>query len=563
MSGLGHIIILDINLKMKRITFTAILLFAIFSSGFGETSGSIKKFIEGNAEGIDYEVDREYLLCSRELRLFYENRFYKPAWFDRNTVSNNAFDLLNYIRQVNQQGLQPDDYHLYLIEEYFARILSFAPIDTNDFAKLDVLLTDAFLLLGAHLYYGKVDPVKEGANWKMQRKDPKLRLDLKLEEALLEHNVDYILNMLAPEYRSYWRMKEELAFFLMLDEQSWPVIHSDEAVKPGDSSHIVPIVRERLIKLRYELSDSISELFDAELETKLKMFQDDWGLNTDGVIGKTTLEYLNYPPFKLIGQLKVNMERFRWLPSQMTATRIIVNIANFRLDLITGTDTLISMRAVVGMETRRTPVFNDNMTYIVFSPAWTVPNTILQEEVVPELMKGPEYLKKKNMKLYRFNGSELAYNDIDWTGISSTSFPYMVRQGPGPGNALGRVKFMFPNNYNVYIHDTPSKQFFARDARAVSHGCIRVEKPFDLAVLLLSGMPEWSPANIQTAMQQTKEQTVRLMVPVDVMVIYLTAWTDGKDRVQFRNDVYNNDERVLQALSQKPERAGAMAMSLL
>ena len=122
---------------------------------------------------------------------------------------------------------------------------------------------------------------------------------------------------------------------------------------------------------------------------------------------------------------------------------------------------------------------------------------------------------------------------------------------------------MFPNNYNVYIHDTPSKQFFARDARAVSHGCIRVEKPFDLAVLLLADMPEWSPANIQIAMQQTREQTVRLRVPVDVMVVYLTAWTDGKDRVQFRNDVYNNDKRVRQALSQKPERAGAMAMSSL
>ena len=548
---------------MKELTLTALLLFATFSSGFGEPSGSIKKFIEGNPDGLYYEVDQEYLFCGRELRLFYENRFYRPAWFDGNTVSNNAFDLLNYIRQVNLQGLQPYDYHLYLIEEYFAKNLSFSTVDTNDLAKLDVLLTDAFLLLGSHLYYGKVDPEKEGANWKMQRKDPALRLDLKLADALSEHEVGHMLDMLAPEHRSYWRMKEELAFFLMLDKQSWPEINSDEAVRPGDSSQILPLVRKRLIKLRYELSDTVSELFDAELETMLKRFQDDWGLNTDGVLGKTTLEYLNYPPFKLIGQLKVNMERFRWLPSQMSATHIIVNIANFRLDLITGTDTLISMRAVVGMETRRTPVFNDNMTYIVFSPAWTVPNTILQEEVVPELMKGPEYLKKKNMKLFRFNGSELAYSDIDWTGISGTSFPYMVRQGPGPGNALGRVKFMFPNNYNVYIHDTPSKQFFARDARAVSHGCIRVEKPFDLAVLLLADMPEWSPANIQIAMQQTKEQTVRLRVPVDVMVVYLTAWTDGKDRIQFRNDVYKNDERVLQALSQKPEGAGARVMSYL
>lgn len=545
---------------MKRITFTAILLLVIFSSGFGEISESIKKFIEGKPAGLSYQIDNENLLCGKELNLFYGNRYYDPAWSIRNSLSNNGFDLLNYIRQVGQQGLQPNDYHLYLIESYFKKVLTSTTTDTTDLMKLDVLLTDAFLLLGSHLYYGKVDPEKEGANWKMKRKDPELRLDLKLEEALLENEVDNELNVLAPKYRSYWRMKDELAFFLKLDEQSWPVILSDKPVKPGDSSQIVPKIRERLIKLRYGLSDTVSTIIDNELEEQLKMFQNDWGLNADGVLGKTTLEYLNCMPLKLMGQLKVNMERFRWLPSQMTEKHIIVNIANFKLDLIVGADTLISMRAVVGKETKRTPVFNESMTYIVFSPAWTVPNTILKEEVIPQLLKGPGYLVKKNMKLFRNDGTELAYSDVDWSKISESNFPYMVRQGPGPGNALGRVKFMFPNDYNVYIHDTPSRSFFARDARAVSHGCIRVEDPFDLAVLLLSDEPEWSPDNIRTAMQQTKEQTVLLKVPVDVMVVYLTAWTDGKDRIQFRNDVYNNDEKVLVALNQKPEVARAMSL---
>ena len=547
---------------MKRITFTAILLLATFSTGFGEISESIKKFIEEQSEELSYEVDNENLLCGKELNRFYVNRFYDPAWFIRNSFSNNGFDLLNYIRRVGQQGLQPNDYHLFLIEEYFKKVLSPAAPDTTDLIKLDILLTDAFLLLGSHLYYGKVDPDKEGANWKMNRKDPELRLDLKLEDALLENDVDNELNMLAPKYRSYWRMKEELAFFLNLEEQSWPVILSDKTIKPGDLSEIVPKIRERLIKLRYKLSDSVSIILDDELEAQLKLFQDDWGLNTDGVVGKTTLEYLNCLPLKLMGQLKVNMERFRWLPPQLTQKHIVVNIANFKLDLIVGADTLISMRAVVGQETKRTPVFNESMTYIVFSPAWTVPNTILKEEVIPQLLKGPGYLIKKNMKLLRNDGTELAYSDVDWSTISESNFPYMVRQDPGPGNALGRVKFMFPNNYNVYIHDTPSKSFFARDARAVSHGCIRVEDPFDLAVLLLSDEPEWSPANIRTAMQQTKEQTVLLKVPVDVMVVYLTAWTDGKDRVQFRNDIYQNDEKVLVALNQKPEVARARAMFL-
>ena len=292
------------------------------------------------------------------------------------------------------------------------------------------------------------------------------------------------------------------------------------------------------------------------------MFQDDWGLNTDGVIGKSTLEDLNSLPFKLISQLKVNMERYRWLPLQVTEKYIIINIANFKLDLIEGTDTLISMRAIVGKESRTTPVFNERISYIVFSPNWTVPHTILQDDVIPELLKGSEYLEKRNMKLLRHDGSELAYSDIDWSTISKNNFPYMVRQNPGPGNALGRVKFMFPNTYNVYIHDTPSKGYFARDDRAISSGCVRVEKPFDLAVLLLSDSPEWSPANIRNAMQQDKEQTVRLKIPVDVVLIYLTAWTDGKDRIQFRKDVYQRDEIIMGALNQKPETVRVKANPL-
>jgi murein L,D-transpeptidase YcbB/YkuD len=193
------------------------------------------------------------------------------------------------------------------------------------------------------------------------------------------------------------------------------------------------------------------------------------------------------------------------------------------------------------------------MTYIVFSPNWTVPPTILNNDVIPELMKGPGYLAKKQMKLLRADGTEISYNDIDWSKISKNKFPYMVRQNPGPGNSLGRVKFMFPNIYDVYIHDTPSKESFASNNRALSSGCIRAEKPYELAVLLLSDIPEWSPSHVLSAMQQIKEQKVYLKTPVDVVLIYLTAWTDGNSRVQFRKDVYQQDGMVLKALNEKPK----------
>ena len=535
---------------MKKIIFIPLILFATFTSGAAELTGSIRQFIDNKPAGSRYEIDNEYLLSGKMLPMFYVNRIYAPAWFKQDTLGNNGYAMLDYIHHIDQQGLQPKDYHLSLIEKYVGKISLVTPMDTGDMMKLDVLLTDAFLLLGSHLYYGKVDPEKEGADWKMQRKDPELRLDLKLEEALAANDPANGLNLLAPRYRSYWMMKDELAFYLELNEHLWPAILSGIAIKPGEMNQLLPKIREKLIKLRYWLSDSISLTFDNELEKQVKIFQADWGLNTDGVIGKETLEDLNSMPFKLINQLKVNMERFRWLPLPVTEKHIIINIANFKLDLIEGTDTLISMRAIVGKELRQTPVFNERISYIVFSPNWTVPQTILQNDVIPELLKGSGYIDKKNMKLLRSDGSELAYNDIDWSKISKTNFPYIVRQNPGPGNALGKVKFMFPNAYDVYIHDTPSRGYFARDNRAMSSGCVRVEKPFDLAVLLLSDKPEWSPTNIRDAMQQDKEQTVRLKLPVNVMLIYLTAWTDGTDRIQFRKDVYQRDDMIMVALNQ-------------
>jgi Uncharacterized protein conserved in bacteria len=537
---------------MKRITLIVLVLFTTFVSSAGVPSESIRQYIDNKSLSTCYEIDNEDLLSGNVLPLFYMNRFYAPAWFDQNVLSNNGYVLLNYICHVNQQGLQPNDYHLDLIEKYLGKMQPDTLTDKEDMMKLDVLLSDAFMLLGSHLYYGKVDQEKEGVDWKMQRKEPDLRLDLKLEEALAKNDVANELNMLAPRYCSYWMMKKELAFFLELDEHSWPSIKCDLAIKPGESNPLVPIIRQRLMKLRYKLSDSISMISDVEFVKQLKIFQNDWGLNSDGVIGKTTFEVLNSVPGNLINKLKVNMERFRWLPLQLTEKYIIVNIANFELDLIKGADTLISMRAIVGKERRKTPVFNDRMTYIVFNPTWTVPRTILREDVIPELLKGPGYLEKNNMKLLRNDGSELAYSEIDWSKISLDNFPYLVRQNPGPANALGRVKFMFPNSDNVYIHDTPSRGYFAREDRALSSGCVRVEKPFDLAVLLLSDTPDWVSTRIRDTMKQDKEETVRLKTPVDVMLIYLTAWTNGKDRIQFRKDVYQIDENVLEALNQKP-----------
>jgi len=555
-----------------------------------ELSKSIERFITDQLPRSNDQIGEEFLHSAKDLHEFYRNRNYTPAWihtrvpiwiysnvmpwwhtgsplrvspdhsaligslnpvgYKSSVLGKNAFALLGFIRDVSHHGLTPNDYHLPLLEESIDHTWLFMPIDTLYLMKLDVLLSDAFLTLGLQLYYGRVDTENQVNRWKLERKKPDLQIARRLEEALAVNDVPRVLNLLAPRYRAYWMMKEDLAFYMGLQNTPWPAIASDITIHPGDSGRVLPLVRTRLANLGYGLPDTTSVNYDQMLEEQVKLFQKDWGLNADGEIGDGTFQALNESPQTLINRIRVNMERFRWLPLREPHKYVTVNIVNFRLDFIDGADTLISMRAIVGKDSRETPIFNSLMTYLVFSPTWTVPPTILQNDVIPELRKGPGYLRDKDMKLLRYNGSEVDYNDIDWSGISGRNFPYMVRQSPGPGNALGKVKFMFPNNYNIYIHDTPTRGYFVRDDRAMSSGCIRIEKPFDLAAILLADVPAWPPEKIRSAMDQRTEQVVNLAKPVEVLILYLTAWTDGNGRIQFRNDIYSRDEWVLNALDQ-------------
>lgn len=548
-----------VSLQPKQnIMLRYILLYLLIVSGgmiyATDLRPAIQYFIENKPEGSRYEVDREFMYSSQVMPRFYTGRGFRPAWIEGEALSKNGLEMLNYIRRMDEHGLRPQDYHLQLIEKYVAGLISFKTPDEQKLVHLDILLTDAFLLLGSQMYFGKVDPHKEGADWKIQRKEPGLKLDVKLERALYNNNVAMVLDSLQPRQVSYNVLKQKLAFLRSLGEDDWPVLRLSGSLKPGGAETVVIGIRKRLKQLGYLVADTISDVYDNDLERYVKVFQYERGLGADGVIGKGTLAALNRKPEELADDVRVNMERLRWLPINKPERFILVNIANFELDLLDRDDTIINMRAIVGKEYRKTPVFNRQMTYLVFSPTWTVPPTILRNDVIPELLKGPDYLKQKNMVLLRADGSEVAWADVDWSKVSKRNFPFTVRQNPGPDNALGRVKFMFPNEYNVYIHDTPAKGLFSKEGRAFSSGCVRVEQPFELAQLLLADMPDWTSERIREAMNRDKEQRVNLKSPIDVVLIYLTAWSDGNNRVHFRNDIYKRDEMVLQALNQKPTR---------
>jgi murein L,D-transpeptidase YcbB/YkuD len=260
----------------------------------------------------------------------------------------------------------------------------------------------------------------------------------------------------------------------------------------------------------------------------------------------------------LIRQTAVNLERLRWLPDTTLQEFILINIANYSMDYIKNRDTLLHSNAIVGRAYRKTPVFNAPMTYLVFSPTWTVPPTILRNDVIPAVKKDPRYLASKNMRLLTFSGSEVDPYTLDWSSISASSFPYMVRQDPGPDNSLGLVKFMFPNRYNVYIHDTPSRELFARDDRALSSGCIRIQKPFELAYLLLADQPLWTGERILTAMNSGREQKVSLRRQIPVIILYLTFWTAEDGTPMVRHDVYDRDQDLYKLLTRKMASDGLL-----
>jgi murein L,D-transpeptidase YcbB/YkuD len=294
------------------------------------------------------------------------------------------------------------------------------------------------------------------------------------------------------------------------------------------------------------------KMYDSLMIDGVKMIQKRFGMEPDGVIGQGTIHAFNQKPLDMIATASVNLERLRWFPDTIKDIELIlVNTANFQLDFIQKLDTVLSSKVIVGKSYHSTPQFSALMSYIVFSPTWTVPTSITRNELVPKIKKDPRYLAKNNMKLLNSSGKTVDPSSIDWAKVSARSFPYTVRQEPGENNSLGLVKFMFPNQNSVYIHDTPSRSLFEREDRALSHGCIRIQKPFDFAKILLSHDSNWTDEKIRTAMHQTKEQIVNLNRKIPVAIIYLTYWSDSRGNLYFRKDIYDRDSEIYASLKER------------
>ncbi|MGB8374989.1 MAG: L,D-transpeptidase family protein [Salegentibacter sp.] len=476
-----------------------------------------------------------------KLQNYYEKRKNQPVWSSEKLRK----ELVSNIKNIDKDGLFPSDYHLEYLQE---RSSTYSDLSLQERAILDIVLSDAFFKVAGDLNHGKLDPEKIYKIWGTRKNEidlPKL-----LNKAVSEENVTAALDSARPHQQLYRGLKKSLQDYEKLVASEGEITHipEGEMIRPGEENTRITSVAKRLEELGYlseKAADSAGARYSEEIQKAVRSYQQNYGLQVDGILGKGTVANLNMSAKDRYNQILANLERWRWYPHDLGAQYIIVNIANYKLHVIKNGDTISTHKIIVGRPSMETPVFSDKIQYVVYNPTWTIPPTIKKQEVIPGASKDLAYLEKKKIDIYK-NGEKI--NRKDWNPAEARNYTY--RQGAGSSNPLGRVKIIYPNKYMIYLHDTPARYLFKKDSRAESHGCVRVENVLDLSRYLLSNRPEYNEATIDTILSSGKTTQIEVTQPVQVHHFYWTAWREnGKTR--FTSDIYQLDPKLIKLL--KPE----------
>jgi L,D-transpeptidase YcbB len=504
-------------------------------------------------------IGGERIHAATGLPRFYHGREYRAAWVNELGPRAVADSAVRAIENAAREGLESGDYHLAQIQEILGEVRRAQNAgrrpDPERLADLDLLLTDAFLVLASHLSSGRVDPTTIHPEWSARpgTVDPIGELDM----ALATGRVGERLEGLVPSHPAYLRLRATLADYRWIAELGgWPELPG-RTLAPGMRDPAVALLRERL-RMTGDLDSSRrardEQLYDADVEAAVRRAQERHALDVTGVLGLETSGALNVPVEDRIRQLELNMERWRWLPRDLGAQHIVVNIAGMEMHVMHDDLSVFHSRVLVGQRYRRTPVFSDRMTYLVLNPTWTIPPGILEEDKLPLIREDVRYLARNNITILDARGRAVDPSTIDFNRLTGRT-GYRFRMDPGPENPLGQVKFMFPNQYHVYLHDTPDHEDFDLPGGAISSGCIRVERSMDLAEFLLDGTQGWSRQAIEREIRRASgETTIRLPTPIPIHILYWTAWVDRHGAAHFRRDVYERDG-PLEAALRKPAPA--------
>lgn len=472
-------------------------------------------------------------------------RDYAPVWTDEKLI----YQMVQAIKESYDHGLNPEDYHFSTIKLLIDKVKQ-GTATAPDRADLDILLTDALLRLSFHLFYGKVSPESLDPDWNFKRKildkDPAQYLERVISSGTIKESLDELW----PHQPYYQTLKVWLKKYRHFAKAPWQPLHLKRVLRPGMKGPDIVLLRKRLQAEEFlkKSNSSHPNVFDKSLVKAVKDFQLHHGLKVDGVVGPETLEALNQTPSFKVNKIRVNLERARWVLHDLPDRFLLVNIAAFQLFYFEHGQKKWSCKVMVGKPFWKTPVFKATLEYMVVNPYWGIPPGILEKEVIPRIKRDPSYLWKNNMEIVDAHGRWINPNSINWQKINPAKFPYIIRQKPGPRNSLGRIKFILPNKHFVFLHDTPNKALFSKNIRAVSHGCIRVEKPIELAAILLKDSEKWSVDKIKALIRSRKNKTIHLDHKMPILILYWTVVRNEDDTITFLKDIYDRDNKVLISL---------------
>ena len=473
-------------------------------------------------------------IATEATKQFHEQAGGAQVWSDENYAA-----LITAITALEAHGLEPEHYRL-------SRLIALKDAP----AERDRVATSAWLMAAAHLAFGKLDPVSVEPDWTAVHRP--LELGSVLRYALFSGKMAGSLEQFAPVQPGYALLKTELARLRLVALTPVEMVPEGPALKSGMTNDRVTALQKRLVQLGLLPAEgSVTGSFDEPTEAAVETWQIRNELDADGVAGAATLRTLNRSVQDQIDKVRVNMERWRWLPADLGQRHLRANIAAFEVTAYENGAAVRTHLTIVGKNYRKTPVFSDEIEYIVFNPWWETPPSLARADKLPTFKKDPGAVQRLGFQILR-DGSVVDPATINWNDYTASTFPFRIRQAPGPENALGQVKIMFPNVHNVYLHDTPTRGLFAQRQRAFSSGCLRTQDPIGLSKWLLEQTPEWDATRIDSVVAGGKETRATLSAKVPVHILYYTVVPDGLGGVRYMDDIYDRDGRVLNGLRNSP-----------